>query len=83
MSKRLRLYLGTDEDAQIDPLASDAVETNPKTVTVKLGDVLGAMQDAKNKQRLWLHDFADEEVTISADLYEVIMAYEGFRRESA
>jgi hypothetical protein len=30
-----------------------------------------------------LDDFRDDEITISSDLYEVILAYQHFRRPSA
>jgi hypothetical protein len=34
-------------------------------------------------QRTWLRDFADDEITISTDLYEVLLAYQHYRRPSA
>ena len=33
--------------------------------------------------RAWVDDFADDEITISSDLYEVLLAYQHFRRPSA
>jgi hypothetical protein len=39
--------------------------------------------DAVHSGRTWLSDFEDDEVTLSTDLYEVILAYQHFRRPSA
>jgi hypothetical protein len=34
-------------------------------------------------QRVWLSDFEDDDITISSDLYEIILAYQHYRRPSA
>ena len=39
--------------------------------------------DAVHSGRTWLNDFEDDEVTISTDLFEVILAYQHYRRPSA
>jgi len=39
--------------------------------------------DAYQRQRTWLRDFDDDAVTISSDLYEVLIAYQHYRRPSA
>ncbi|MEM6329583.1 MAG: hypothetical protein AAF790_04975 [Planctomycetota bacterium] len=52
-------------------------------VTVTVGEVLPLLADALSSERTWLADFEDEDVTISADLYEVLAAYRFFRRPSA
>jgi hypothetical protein len=41
------------------------------------------LADAVRSERTWLQDFENDEVTISTDLYEVILAYQHFRRPSA
>jgi hypothetical protein len=41
------------------------------------------LADAINSQRTWLNDFEEDDVTISSDLYEVILAYQHFRRPVA
>jgi len=55
----------------------------PATVTVELHEVLPLLADAVNKDRTWLQDFENDEITISADLYEVILAYQHCRRPVA
>ena len=52
-------------------------------VTVPLGEVFSWLVDALRNGRTWLSDFEDDEVTISSDLYEVILAYQHYRRPSA
>jgi hypothetical protein len=53
------------------------------TISVPLGQIFPLLAEAVQSNRTWLQDFSDDEVTISADLYEVILAYQHFRRPSA
>jgi len=48
-----------------------------------LTEVLPLLADAVRSNRTWLRDFADDEVNISMDLYEVLLAYQHYRRPSA
>jgi hypothetical protein len=50
---------------------------------VPLSEVLPQLVDAVQSDRTWLRDFADDEITISMDLYEVILAYQHYRRPCA
>ena len=78
----LRIYYGPESNP-------DGVETSQhqpslqKKVTVPLMDVLPLLADAVQSERTWLRDFSDDEVTISMDLYEVLLAYQHYRRPSA
>ncbi len=65
MRHRLRLFTGEDDAAQ-------AVDEN---VTVRLGDISRALLDATRWNRTWLNDFADDEIQVSSDLYEILSAY--------
>lgn len=80
-SSHLRVYYGPHED----PAALGATEsrTRRETVTVPLMDVLPLLADAVQSERTWLRDFDDDETTISMDLYEVLLAYQHYRRPSA
>lgn len=51
-------------------------------VTMPAGDVLNWLAEAAANDRSWLRDFADDEITVSIDLYEVIQAYRHFRRSA-
>ena len=77
---QLRIYFGPDQDSSTS-VASQVPE--PDSVTVPLGEIFSWLNDAVRDGRTWLHDFEDDEVTISSDLYEVILAYQHYRRPSA
>jgi len=53
------------------------------TVSVPLAEIFPLLADAVRSERTWLRDFEDDEITISTDLYEVILAYQHYRRPSA
>lgn len=80
MAQRLRIYRGPAESATATVAAS---KTSPNTVRVSVGEVLPLLADAVASQRTWLGDFAEDEITISADLYEVLLAYQYFRTPAA
>ena len=44
----------------------------PKMKRVRLKHIVRVLLDAVQSDRTWLSDFADDEVKISADLYEVL-----------
>ena len=75
---RLRVYYGPDE-----VLAELPEGSARPMVTVPLKDVLPLLVEAVRTRRPWLEDFSDDELTISSDLYEVLLAYQHFRRPSA
>lgn len=65
MRPRLRLFDGHDHGSAVaDP-----------PVTVRLKDVCQILADATLTQRAWVKDFEDDEVSVSADLYEVLSTY--------
>ena len=73
---QLRVYHG--------PEGISAPRSKPDhSVRVSLGEVLPLLADAVNSNRTWLRDFESDEIEISTDLYEVILAYQHFRRPSA
>ena len=77
----LSLYLGPETD----PANMEIVDNSksPKRVTIPLSEILPLLGDAVRSGRTWLDDFADDEITVSTDLYEVVLAYRHFRRPSA
>jgi hypothetical protein len=79
-SSHLRIYSPPEETATVDLLDSKRAG---HSVNVPLGEVLPLLADAVNSERTWLRDFEREEITISMDLYEVILAYQHYRRPSA
>jgi hypothetical protein len=75
----LRVYYGPRSDSA----PSRAAQAKAQTVTVPLAEILPLLSDAVKSERTWLQDFEDDEITISMDLYEVILAYQHYRRPSA
>ena len=76
----LRVYYGPGD---VEPVTLDEVPRADTTVEVTLGEVFPLLADAVRSERTWLEDFAVDKITISSDLYEVILAYQHFRRPSA
>jgi hypothetical protein len=80
MRSRLRVYYGPPSDSSLNTARA---KKRHETVTVPLGEILPMLADAVKSNRTWLSDFSDDEVTVSSDLYEVILAYQHYRRPSA
>jgi hypothetical protein len=76
---QLKIYRGPAEKQA--PVRS--ASSKPATVTVELNEVLPLLADAVASRRTWLSDFENDEITISADLYEVLLAYQYYRHPAA
>jgi hypothetical protein len=73
----LRIYRGPETKTPVRPAST------PATVTVNVSEVLPLLADAITSERTWLSDFANDEITITADLYEVLLAYQYYRHPAA
>ncbi len=71
---RFRIFTGSE---------GESAAAEPDRVTVPVGDIFPLLADALDDNRAWLDDFADEEITVSSDLYDVMMAYRYFHRPTA
>lgn len=71
MRHRLRLFTGEESPAP--------VVDSRFSVRVRLGEISNALLDAIRSDRAWLEDFAEDEVAVSADLFEVLSAYRRYR----
>lgn len=78
---KLRLFYGCEAGEPVSAPAAALPEAD--TVTVPLADVFPLLAEAARSRRAWLSDFADDQITISQDLYEVIVAYQHYRRPAA
>ena len=76
----LRIYDGPQGEIGADTPETEAAR---ETVTVGLAEILPLLAEAVQSKRMWLRDFDDDEIVISMDLYEVILAYQHYRRPSA
>ncbi len=75
---QLKVYYGPETATSVAPR-----KNQHDTVKLPLGDVLPMLVDAARSQRAWLSDFMNDEISISTDLYEIILAYQHYRRPSA
>jgi hypothetical protein len=76
----LKIYRGpAEKQAPTRPASNNQAAT----VTVELSEVLPLLADAVASRRTWLSDFEDDQITISADLYEVLLAYQYYRHPAA
>ena len=65
MRPRLRLFTGTIDSA---------LAPEPR-VSVRLEEMARILSDAVEHNRAWLEDFADDEVEVPADVFEVMTTY--------
>ncbi|MGQ9503450.1 MAG: hypothetical protein ACUVQG_01300 [Thermogutta sp.] len=77
---QLRIYYGPEEEEQLGQACRADVTS---VVNVPLREILPLLVDAVQSRRTWLKDFENEEITLSLDLYEVLLAYQHYRRPSA
>lgn len=71
MAGHLRVYRGTDEDSFSDLPSPE--------VSIRLGDLLPLIALAHHDNYLWLRDFLDDEVRVTADLYEILQTFRAYR----
>jgi len=73
MGPHLRLFPGSDEDTDgFDRPATPSVR-------IRLRDLLPLVAMAQKNHFIWLKDFLDDEVRISDDLHDVLMAFRSTR----
>lgn len=75
---QLRIFCGQESGEPVTEATPPLPEA--EKVTVPLSEVFPLLAEAARSRRAWLSDFADDQITISQDLYEVIVAYQHFRR---
>ena len=54
----------------------------PASVKMRVATLLPLLLDAVLNERAWIDDFADDEISVSSDLYEVLKLY-AHRRKAA
>ena len=72
MAPHLKLYHGPDEEYEVYDAPSPAVR-------IRLRDLLPLVAMAQKNHFIWLKDFLDDEVGISDDLHDVLMAFRSTR----
>lgn len=71
MRPKLRLFIGADEQQH-------GTTAEPE-VSIRLEELTRILADAIIWDRTWIHDFADEEIRVSSDLYEILSVYSQLR----
>ncbi len=71
MRPKLRLFIGADEQQY-------GTTAEPE-VSIRLEELTRILADAIIWDRTWIHDFADEEIRVSSDLYEILSVYSQLR----
>ena len=70
MPAYLRVYPSCNEDQE-----TDRQQQHQANVRVSLGDLLPLVALAHRNNYVWLQDFLDDQVVITADLYDVLRAF--------
>ena len=70
MAAHLRVYPFSE--------AAEAEAQEP-SVRISLRELLPLIAVAHRRNYLWLHDFLDDEVCVTSDLYEVLRAFRSYR----
>ena len=72
MHHRLKMFLG-----------EAPVETTPAPgMTVTLREISAVLAEAVSSRLSWLQDFADDQIQIPNDLYDVLVAYRRLRKSA-
>jgi hypothetical protein len=71
MALQLRVYPSSDD--------RDCGEAQAPSVRVSLAELLPLVALAQRHNYLWLHDFLDDEVAVTSDLYEVLQSFRSYR----
>ena len=65
MRTRLKVFFGDERDSV----------TSPPQVNMNLGEFTRILREAVEWDSTWLRDFADDDIQVSADLYEILSMY--------
>ena len=68
MRPRLKIFTGEDEPQYEEP-----------QIKIRLGEFRQIMNDAARFDRTWLQDWDDDQIKVSADLYEILTACSNMR----
>ncbi|MCU0708568.1 MAG: hypothetical protein MUF23_09770 [Pirellula sp.] len=52
----------------------------PKMVTVRVKDVIDALAGNAGRRPIWINDFCDDPISITEDMFEVLVAYRAMKR---
>lgn len=76
---QLTLFRGDSTEADSNPTAS-CPTNSADSVTLRLKDILPALNQAASNRLSWVRDFEDDPVVVSRDFYEVLLTYQSMKR---
>ena len=66
---------------QVTSKTSGLCEDESGQISINFGNLLPMLEEAITSRRMWVKDFADEEIRVSSDLFDVIQAFRYFHAE--
>jgi hypothetical protein len=76
---KLKLFTSETPDPKSKGEAAGAAKTSPM-MPVAVRDLVPLLVDAFQTDRTWLKDFGREQIQVSPDFYDVLLAYQQLRR---
>lgn len=67
-------------DSSVASCSSHDGVGQPRMVTVRVKDVIDALVGRSANRPVWLNDFHDDPISITEDMFEVLVAYRTLRR---
>jgi hypothetical protein len=80
---KLRLFKGETQAEQGNSASGRSSESRADLLPVAVRDLVPLLVDAFQSDRTWLKDFGCDHIHVSADLYEILLAYQQLRRYDA
>jgi hypothetical protein len=71
MAAQLRVFRDSPDDS--------GPSVQAPSIGIRLGDLLPLIATAQRGNYLWVQDFLDDEVRITADFYDVLCAFRSYR----
>ena len=76
---QLTVFRG-DSVAVDSNLDAPCVTNSTESVTLRLKDILPALNQAASNRLSWVRDFEDDPIVVSRDFYEVLLTYQSMKR---
>ena len=75
---RPRFRIVPESDAQ-NRISAPESKASPEMISVPLGEILEPLTEAIRTDRTFLRDFTEDEIRVSADLFDALTTYQRLR----